>query len=453
MKTITKMKKVAVVNSPLPDKQTESNQDDYLPPLGLGLIFSSIEQKYDTKFIDALAENLTIHDVNSLLCSIKPDFICINIFTTNYILVKEIVETLSGRVHWIIGGISTKSLYSEIFKWKTDNLIDIVYGDGERIVNDIIEYKVQEQPHIKTQNCQFYVVDIKSKYYVSDISNEILNRKIFSEPQTNYYNELEICIYVSRGCPYNCAFCVAAHSRNTELGGKIRRKNKNAIVNELNNITSLYPNVSSIRILDDLFLSKKEDFIDAAEIFNKFEFSWQAMCHIKSIANTTDESLIKIHQSGCKEIFVGVESGSPNILKRIHKTDNLSLIKESIKRVIKIGINVKGYFICGFPNETKDDLQKTLDLATALTEYNKFNNAKFRNSTFQFRPYYGTEFCDEITSQYKIPKENILNNIKISSVLNETVRNNSFNYDSGNYSSVSDDILIEYINKMNKLNE
>lgn len=83
------------------------------------------------------------------------------------------------------------------------------------------------------------------------------------------------------------------------------------------------------------------------------------------------------------------------------------------------GINVKGYFICGFLNETEEDLQKTLDLATVLTENNKSYNTRFRNSTFQFRPYYGTELCEEITSQYGIPKENILNNIAISSVLNE----------------------------------
>jgi radical SAM superfamily enzyme YgiQ (UPF0313 family) len=446
------MKKVIVLNSPLPDKQTEPNQDDYLPPLGLGLIFSAIEKKHNVSFIDALEENLSVYDINKLLHSIKPDFICINIFTTNYLLVKKMVEILNIRTHWIIGGISTKSLYSKIFTWNTNNIIDIVYGDGELIIEDIIENKVQEQSYAKTFNRQFYLIGTKSKYYVSDISNKILNRKIFKEPKTNYFNELEICIYASRGCSYNCSYCVAAHSRNKELG-QIRRKGKNAIVNELKEIIDLYTNVTSIRILDDLFLSRKEDFIAASDIFSQFEFSWQAMCHIKSIANTTDNLLKQIYQSGCKELFVGIESGSPNILKKIHKTDDLLLIKESITRVIETGINVKGYFICGFPNETEDDLQQTLDLATALTENNKFHNAKFRNSTFQFRPYYGTELCDEITSLYGIPKDNILNNIAISKVLNETVRNKSFNYDSGNYSSVSDEILVEYINKMNKLNE
>ena len=446
------MKNVAVINSPLPDKQTEFSKDDYLPPIGLGIIFSSIEKIHNVKFIDALAENLDIDDIFKQLYLINPDFICINIFTTNYLLVKKMVETLNMNTHWIIGGISTKSLYPEIFNWNTNNVIDIVYGDGELIVKDIIEQKLQEQANAKTLNCNFYTVDTKSKYYVSDISNEILNREIFNEPKTNYYNELEICIYVSRGCPYNCAFCVAARSRNAELN-KIRRKDKNTIINELKEIVELYPDVTSIRILDDLFLSKKEDFIDAAEIFNQFEFSWQAMCHIKSISNTTDELLTEIYQSGCKELFVGIESGSPTILQKIQKTDDISLIKESIKRIIAKGINVKGYFICGFPSETKDDLQKTLDLATILTEYNKSCIARFRNSTFQFRPYYGTELCDEITSKFGIPKEDILNKVTISSVLNETVRNKSFNYDSGNYSSVSDDILVEYINKMNRLNE
>jgi radical SAM superfamily enzyme YgiQ (UPF0313 family) len=237
------------------------------------------------------------------------------------------------------------------------------------------------------------------------------------------------------------------------MGSRIRKKTKPAIVNELKQISGSYPNVTSIRILDDLFLSKKEDFINAAGIFNQFEFSWQAMCHIKSIANVTDDLLAKIHQSGCKELFIGIESGSPEILKKIHKTNDTYLIKESIQRIIRADINVKGYFICGLPNETKEDLQKTLDLATTLTGYNKFYKARFRNSTFQFRPYYGTELCDAITSKSGIDPKSFLDKMTISSVLNETVRDKSFNYDSGNYSSVSDDILVGYINKMNDLNK
>lgn len=177
------------------------------------------------------------------------------------------------------------------------------------------------------------------------------------------------------------------------------------------------------------------------------------MCHIKSINNVNNERLIGLAKSGCREIFIGIESGSKDILKKINKTSDVEIIIDAVKRVIDAGINVKGYFICGFPNEKEEDLIKTLDLAKLLTEYGKRNNARFRNSTFQFRPYYGTELYDNIVEITGLPSDYILTKTKVSKELNDMVRNKSFNFDSGNYSSVSDELLMEYINKMNNLNE
>jgi len=357
------MKKVVIINSPLYEEKNSINNEDYLPPLGLGIIYSSIENKFDVVFIDSLVENLDVSDLIIYLNEPNIDFVCINIFTTNYILVKKIVEKSSKNIHWIIGGISTKSLYKEIFNWKAESIIDIVYGDGEKIVNDIIDSSVKEEPKDINVKRRFYIVDSKSCYYNNQISNEKIDRSIFKlEPEINFFKDQEICIYTSRGCPYNCAYCVAAHSRNIELGIP-RHKKPERIINELKEIKELYPSVNTIRIVDDLFLSNKQSFIDAFQIFSNFDFNWRAMCHIKSISNINDNSLISnLLISGCKELFIGIESGSSNILKEIHKTYAISVIKESIIRILDIGISVKGYFICGFPNEKIKDLDRKYKL-------------------------------------------------------------------------------------------
>ncbi|WP_456421025.1 B12-binding domain-containing radical SAM protein [Lutibacter sp.] len=440
------MKKIIAINSPIFEDKDVKNNEDYLPPLGIGIVVSSLDE-YDIEFVDSIADNLSLQEVLSKINAIKPDFILINIFTTNFLLIKKIVENILINTHWIIGGLSTKSLYSEIFKWETHNLIDVIYGDGELIVNDIINSSLQEQPIQKDNSKRYFIVNKTSKYYVKDISEEKLNREIFkNEPQINIHNELEISIYTSRGCPYNCAYCVAASSRNRDLG-VVRRKNSNKIIAELDEIKTIYPKVTAIRVLDDLFLSNKQSFNEATLIFNRFRFNWRAMCHIKSINSIEDKVLENIKDSGCRELFVGIESGSPQILKRIHKTDNIDTILKSVERVLKIGISVKGYFICGFPNETVDDLRKTYELATKLTDFSKKHKGKFRNSTFQFRPYYGTELYDEIVEVSNISKDSILYKVKISDSINKNVRDKSFNFDSGNYSLISDEELNNYIKK------
>lgn len=446
------MKKVIILNSPLFEEINSINSEDYLPPLGLGIIFTAIEKKFSVRFVDSIAENLSVDAIINILEKEKPDFVCINIFTTNYSLVKQIVERTPLLIHWIIGGISTKSLHAEIFNWLTENQIDIVYGDGEKIVESIITSAISEEPRAFKDKRRFFIVDQHSAYYVKTISNEPLNRLIFkSEPQLNIYDEYEVCIYTSRGCPYHCAYCVASHLRNKELGS-IRCKDVNSIVSELETIRAYYPEVVSIRVLDDLFLLNRKSFENAIFIFNRFNFNWRSMCHIKSINNIDDKTLLCLSESGCKELFVGIESGSPDILTKIHKTSDVDIIERSVKRILDAGIRVKGYFICGLPGETEEDLKNTLKLATTLKHH---SNGKgiFRNSTFQFRPYYGTDIYDEIVSSSGIEYNSILLNTKDSVELNTKVRNKSFNFESGNYCSVSRDTLTSYIKRMNQLNE
>jgi radical SAM superfamily enzyme YgiQ (UPF0313 family) len=445
-------KNIIVINSPVFEKNNPNNKEDYLPPLGLGVIVSALENKYNVKFIDALADDLGVEDIIAILVKENVKYVCINIFTTNYNLVKQIVEQTKAEIHWIIGGISTKSLYKEIFNWDTENHVDVVFGDGELIVENIIDSTVLESPNDYRENRRFFIIYPTSKYYVSKISGEIINRRIFKyEPHINIYNEYEVCIYTSRGCTYSCAYCVAAHNRNKELGN-IRLKNVNSIVSELENINKSYSNVVTIRILDDLFLSSQNNFNDAVLIFSQFEFFWRAMCHIKAIASIDDKMLANIAKSDCKELFVGIESGSSAILNKIHKTDDINIIIKSVQRALISGIDVKGYFICGFPNEKSEDLEKTLELAKNLTKFAKDKKVKFRNSTFQFRPYYGTDLYDEIAKTKNIPYNSILTLMKTSEKINNEIRNKSFNFDSGNYSSVSDDVLHKYIKKMSDLN-
>ncbi|MPM90322.1 hypothetical protein SDC9_137443 [bioreactor metagenome] len=245
---------------------------------------------------------------------------------------------------------------------------------------------------------------------------------------------------------------MAARSRNHELGLP-RYKTPERIILELKSIAETYRDVVAIRVVDDLFLHNEKSFIDASAIFNYFSFKWRAMCHIRSINLLKDDSILnKLFESGCRELFIGIESGSPKILHKIHKTASIEIIKKSVIRVLNAGITVKGYFICGFPDETINDLEQTYELARYLTVYAKEHNLHFRNSTFQFRPYYGTELYDKIVSKNNIRYNSLLYNTRISERINFHIRNKTFNFDSGNYSLVKDDDLHDYIMKMNNLN-
>lgn len=445
------MPKVLIVNSPLFRDKNPLYDEDSLPPLGLGYIATLLEQNdIEVEIIDAIFERIPLLDLLNIIIDKKPDFIAINIFTTNYELVKELIEKLNDyKFKIIIGGLSTKTLFESICLWNYNCEISIVYGDGELITLDIVLDRIKEKPIFENKNRKVFKVDNNSVYFAKDISNINLNRKFFkNEPIKHPFGFYEANIVTSRGCIYNCAFCAAARSLNKDYS--IREKSIESIIEELNSIIELYPNVESIRILDDLFLKTKNSIEKAIEIFNNFNLSWRSMAHVMTFKGVDEDLFLKLKRSGCKELFIGIESGSESILKQIHKTHNIDLIKENLSNCLKAGISIKGYFIYGFPGETHSDFEKTFLLAKYLKDQSLKYNSEFRTSVFQFRPYHGTELYHEIEQQ----KGEILNvtNIEPNNQLSSLVGRLQFNFHSGNYSNEDINLVHKYIYDTTNLN-
>ena len=445
------MPKVLIINSPLFRVKNPLYDEDSLPPIGLGYIATILQQRgIDVELIDAVFENIPLYELVEIIKLKKPDFVATNIFTTNYELVKDMIESIDiPSIKFIIGGLSTKTLCENISKWKTENHIDIVFGDGEFITYDIVTNFVQEAPFFSTYNRKAYKVDDNSIYFAKDISNIPLNRSFFkNEPIKHLFGFTEANIVTSRGCIYNCAFCAAARSLNKEFS--IREKTTESIIAELKEIKDMFPHVQSIRVLDDLFLKTKHTVEKSIEVFKHFDFSWRSMAHVMTFKGVSAETLSNLKKSGCSELFIGIESGSPDVLKRIHKTNDLAVIKENLTNCLKAGISIKGYFIYGFPEETEEDFKKTFELASYLKKVSLQYGVGFRTSVFQFRPYHGTELYHEIEAKY-VEVTNVTS-IEPNKNLSELVGRLQFNFHSGNYSNADIETVHKYIYETTNLN-
>jgi radical SAM superfamily enzyme YgiQ (UPF0313 family) len=435
--------KVLIINSPLFRHTSPLYDEDSLPSLGLGYIASMLEIKgFEVKLVDAIAESLSLMQTQDVIKANNPKVLAINIFTTNFNLVKEIVENLDTNIKVVIGGLSTRTLYEQIFTWDFDGNIDVIFGDGELVLPDILNGKEIQQPEIQTINRRFFKIDSHSPYFCENISNLPLNRNFFSnEPTIHPLGFIEANIIASRGCIYNCSFCAAARSLNRDI--KIRERTPESLVCEINDILKRNKNVNSIRVLDDLFLKNNHSIKLAIDVFKNFNLSWRSMAHIMTFKNTEMDELLKLKNTGCSELFIGIESGSPKILKSIHKTHNIKLIKENLSRVLQAGIALKGYFIYGFPNENKYDFELTYQLACEIKEIANKYGSNFRTSVFQFRPYHGTELFHVIKKQ-GINEDRIMQ-MKGNKELSKLLGRLQFNFHTGNYSKEDINTLQSYI--------
>lgn len=441
------MKKFLLLNSPIFWDPT-NEEEEYLSPLGLGYIATYlVKVGIEVKLIDCVKEKRGVADINEIIITEKPDFVGINIFTQNYDIVKNIIESINIECECFIGGQVVKSIYINIMSWNVKNRLNIIIGEGELIIPNIVLRNCEEVPIARIDNKVVYKVDKDSTYFPMDISTICLDRKYLgNEIIINHYGKKEAAIITSRGCAYNCAFCGGASSLNQDV--IIRTRTEESVINEIKEIVTMHPDVKSIRILDDLFLRNSKSIDMANRIFGNFpQLSWRGMVHVLSLAN----SVIKIKElkkSNCRELFIGIESGSETIRNKINKMGSVRQIVKVSKEILKNGIDLKGYFIFGFPKETKENFDDTYRLACELMEISNNASGTFRTSVFGFRPYHGTQLYKEIVAEL-----GKISSCEFNDSISKFQGRAQFNFSSGNYSLESDELLNEYIIKTQKITE
>lgn len=110
-------------------------------------------------------------DIVSFINGSYADYLGINVFTQNYNIVKYIIENISIKCKLFIGGQVVKSIYHEILKWNIKNELNIIIGEGEYIVPEIVLEKCKQKPELIQENKNVYRVNKKSIYFPDDISN------------------------------------------------------------------------------------------------------------------------------------------------------------------------------------------------------------------------------------------------------------------------------------------
>ena len=125
-----------------------------------------------------------------------------------------------------------------------------------------------------------------------------------------------------------------------------------------------FPDLKEIMFEDDtLTVNKKRAVEFAEEILRRgLKFQWSA----NSRADVDLETMKLLRKAGARLFCVGIESGDQGVLDLMKKRLAVPQIREFFGNAKKAGILIHGCFLVGNPGETKETLNKTLDLALSL---------------------------------------------------------------------------------------
>lgn len=391
------------LNSPLRDYDVAIRRHSTtLPVLGLAYIATYCRVRgMNVGVIDAEALGLGVSAIADTVNEYRPRWVALNLLAPTYQVSVAILQRIDSRIQVMLGGHHAKAMPQRIVDDHSVPRVDaLIVGEGEyrayEILRDIDARKTLPQVFWRSRTgCEAGECSSgQASYWLAPDAEQlpfVARDFLANDPFTAEDGRTEANLVGSRGCPYDCAFCGAARSANPDVA--IRTRTPGNILAEMEALARSH-GVNAFRFVDDLFLANARFMSDCMHLFSQARvgqrFRWDATGRINVLAKAPDALLDAMASGGCREIALGIESGSDRLLRYMDKSITAEMARTAVRRLVQRGINVKGYFILGYPTETRADIDATIALVNALWDLSAGASGSFRCSIFEFRPYPGT---------------------------------------------------------------
>jgi len=378
-----------------------SKADELIPPFSLGYLATAIRKHHDVEILDGIKEKLTLQKFEEILIKEKYDVVGIQIFTFHLASINDylrLIKRILPRAKIILGGPHPSCSPDTIF----DYFFNVDYAfKGEAEIglsklldllseNDIGQSSLAQVPGLIWRNNGKTIIN--EQIFVEDLDTLSMPSWDLIKPDTYplaphgaFFKNYPIApIIITRGCPYSCTYC-AGHLVS---GKKIRSRSIKSVIEEISLLYHKY-GIREIHIEDDNFTFNKDLVLEFCRKLkeSRLDISWTCPNGIR-LDTLTEDLFLVMKDAGLYSISVGVESGSEKILKDMKKNLTKEKIREKIALIKKCGLDVSGFFIIGYPTETREDIMKTINFALELP---------LKRAGFSlFKPFPGTEITNDL---------------------------------------------------------
>ncbi len=296
----------------------------------------------------------------------RPDVVGITAMTpkiASVLKTTSLTKEYDDRIQVIVGGPHATIKAEEILQYKEIDFV--IRGEGEISFPDFIQALQREDP--KTfRSIAGLSYRINGEVGHNPVGDFVGNldailfpaRELLLYPENFTPEDLAI-IMTSRGCPFGCTFCY-----KEMFGKRIRYRSVDNVMEEMKHVIQEYHS-RQFAFKDDSFSVNKERVKELCQrlIAEGTKINWECTTRVDLI----DEDLLeKMIAAGCNTIKVGVESGSEKVHRLIQKGIALEQVREAARLFNRQGIFWAAFFMMGLPNETAEDMGKTVKFMKEL---------------------------------------------------------------------------------------
>ncbi|HME51252.1 MAG TPA: cobalamin-dependent protein [Candidatus Lokiarchaeia archaeon] len=295
-------------------------------------------------------------------------------YSCHYLSVLNLANTIkqiNKNIIIIVGGFHP-TIHPEDFTFEGSPIDYIIRGEGEFPLAEIVEDDIFLPPKPRIIKNQ----DFPDLDELSPINLDLMSKYKKS------LNFSELSMYFSRGCLFDCSFCI---SRDDTCGlKKYRSMSLNGMRLQLEAFEKYEP--SRIIIQDPLFGVNKRWFDDVTSMLGKKDRTYKVKVemHVDLINKHRLEKLV----GSALDLTIGFESASPQMLHVMNKTRNPSRYVDNTKTIIKnyskSGQELVLNVLIGHPGENRLSIDETFNFLEGVSNY--FNEVLPKFSLFRLYP-------------------------------------------------------------------
>ncbi|HEU4594977.1 MAG TPA: PhpK family radical SAM P-methyltransferase [Pyrinomonadaceae bacterium] len=320
--------------------------------------------------------NLFQYEKEELLRYLAQDPVCVAITTTFYVVnvpVNEMVEFIrqhNPRVKIVVGGPlianHARNNVGADFSAAVDDLgadIYVIEGQGEQTLYEIVECLKGGGDLNSVPNLAFFEDGQLKRTPVKAENNSLDDNSINWTRFRGRDTGRTLQTRTARSCAFKCAFC-----NYPTRAGALTLTSLDYLERELDSMLEL-DDVQNVVFIDDTFNVPFPRFKDICRMMirKKYPFNWFSYFRC---SNSDEEAIDLMAESGCKGVFLGIESGSPTILQNMNKAATIEKYAQGIEWLRARGILTFGSFILGFPGETEETVNETINfIKTTRPDY------------------------------------------------------------------------------------
>jgi anaerobic magnesium-protoporphyrin IX monomethyl ester cyclase len=353
----------------------ESSAPNYVP-LGTASLAAFLDKHgHDVTAVSCDLSGISIHEGIKKLLSFNPDFIGISATSPGYPVACDVARILKEQTDAPIclGGIHVSARPRESLA--ECNALDLVVaGEGEQALLELIKCMENKRPlsgqsppaGVMWRNGH-QIVEGSPGGFLEDLDQlPFPAYKLFpagnSRPPVyfDFGRYPSVNIMTSRGCPSKCCFCAS----KLTMGPRYRTFSPSYIFELICYLKKDF-GVRFISITDDTFTIQKQRVYELCDMLQRSAMDIKWTCF--SRADGMDKTLAKTMQkAGCVGLNFGIETGNPAMLAQIGKGSRLEDSVSAIEAARGAGLRIVCSFMTGFPKETPEMAEDTINFALRL---------------------------------------------------------------------------------------